>query len=109
MLRRYFYPQTDWLRTARSLDQRSRLPYDRGAGCAVVERSRDGGVALLRRGDPPAAAAAAPRAVRPLRGVADRLRGARLPRQPARSPDPDVGAGLPDGVDEEQAFAPGRP
>src|SRR5690242_3876486 len=103
MLRWRFQPRAVRTRTARSLDQRSRLPYERGAACALVERSRDGGVALLHRGDPPAAAATAPRTGRAARRVADRLRGARLPGDAGRLPDADVGAGGADGIDEEQA------
>src|SRR5438874_9912209 len=109
MSRWCFRPPTDRTRTARSLDQRSTLPYDRGVACALVERSRDGGVALLHRGDPPAAAAAAPGALRTPRRVTDGLRGAGVPRDAAGAPDADVGAGHPDGFDEEPAVPPGRP
>src|SRR3954471_6203997 len=101
MLRRHFYPHAVRTRTARSLDQRSRLPYDRGAACALVERSRDGGVALLHRGDLEAAAGSAPRAGGAARRLADRLRSARVPGDAGREPDADVRAGRADGLDEE--------
>src|SRR3569833_776830 len=109
MLRPRCQPRAVRTRTARSLDQRSRLPYERGAACALVERSRDGGVALLHRGDAAAAAAPAPRTSRTARRIADRQRGTGQPKETGQLPDADVGAGGADGIDEEQAFPPGRP
>src|SRR3569833_4367402 len=101
MLRPRCQPRAVRTRTARSLDQRTRLPYERGEACALVERRRDGGVALLHRGDAAAAAAPAPRTGRTARRVADRLRGTGLPGDAGRLPDADVGAGGADGIGEE--------